>query len=149
VRGAYKRKYQPERINPSRRNLEEPALANSHLAMIMEGPGDPVFWGGNYLFRVEIGRGTRGGIAKLSPRKARRLACALLFEAEKGETMECSHRMKRLANTLDRAVPAVSRFHSKDETLQSRKRHRDFSKELRKKEERNCRRPSITPAIDG
>ena len=108
-------------------------IVEASMTMIMDDPGDPVFLGGNYLIRIKIGRGTRGRIAKLSPRTARRLACALLLEAEKRETMECSHRTKGLVNALDSAVAAVSRFHSKDEKLRRRKRDRDFSKELRKK----------------
>lgn len=104
------------------------------MTMIVEEPGDPVFLGGNYLIRLKIGRGKRGRIAKLSARTARRLACALLLEAEKREAMECSHRTKGLVSTLDRAVAAVSKFHSSDEKLRRRKKDREFSKWLRKKQ---------------
>lgn len=111
-----------------------PQDGDSTMTMIMEDPADPVFLGGSSLIRLKIGRGRRGRIASLSARTARRLACALLLEAEKRETQECSHRTDGLVSTLDRAVAAVSKFQSRDERLRRRKKDRDFTKWLRKKQ---------------
>jgi hypothetical protein len=104
------------------------------MTLIMEEPSDPVFLDSSVSIRLKIGRGKRARITRLSPHTARRLACALLLEAEKRETMDCPYKTRKLVSTVDKAVAAVARFHSSDEKLRRQMKDRSFSKWLHKKQ---------------
>jgi hypothetical protein len=95
----------------------------------------PVFVGGTWTVRLKVGRSQGSRYAYLDPRAARRLACALLLQAEKVEMMKDLDYgfPKALSNTIDRAVDAVSRFHLKEEAFRKKTDDRKFQKSLKTK----------------
>src|SRR2546426_1142870 len=105
------------------------------MKMILEYPHGPVFLQGRWKdIRFKAWHGKRSNDISLTAQAARRLACALLLEAEKLEA-STFHGLAALPNTLarsvDRAIDAVVRFHRVDVRLRKRKWDRESRKYIR------------------
>ena len=94
------------------------------MKKILDYPDGPVFIQGRLSdIRLKLWHGKRAKYVNLTARAARRLACALLLEAEKLE-VSTEHKYqtpKTLKNSIDRAVDALVRIHIADEKLRIRR----------------------------
>lgn len=95
----------------------------------------PVFLGGEWVVQLKVGRKQASRDAYLDPRAARRLACALLLQAEKVEMRtDRNYRFPvRLDNILDKAVDSVARFHLAERDVRKKSDKRTFRKYLKQK----------------
>ena len=98
------------------------------MKKILDYPNGPVFIegrGGDIL--VKVWYGTRSSDLKLTTQAARRLALALLLEAEKLEAKMVlgEGTTRKPAGSIDRAIDAVVRFHRADAKLRRRKKDRE------------------------
>ena len=108
------------------------------MKKILDYPNGPVFVEGHAGdILVKVWYGTRSSDLHLTARAARRLALALLLEAERVEASEF-HRIvpPKLSRPIELAIDAVVRFHVADEKLRRRKKDRAdraFSAETKRK----------------
>jgi len=96
------------------------------MRMILDYPNGPVYLEGRWKdIKFKAWRGTRSKDISLTAQAARRLALALLLEAEKLEASMVHGTTRRLASSIDRAIDAVVRLHRADAKLRKKKDDRE------------------------
>src|SRR5207248_10314871 len=98
------------------------------MRMILDYPNGPVSLEGRWKdIRFKAWRGTRSKDISLTAQAARRLALALLLEAEKLEAKMVlgEGTTRKPAGSIDRAIDAVVRFHRADAKVRKRKDERE------------------------
>ena len=98
------------------------------MKKILDYPNGPVSLEGRWKdIKFKAWRGTRSKDISLTAQAARRLALALLLEAEKLEAKMVlgEGTTRKPAGSIDRAIDAVVRFHLADAKLRKRKEDRE------------------------
>src|SRR5882724_7444652 len=107
------------------------------MKKILDYPNGPVYLEGRWGdIRLKVWHGRRSKDLELTPQAARRLALALLLEAERLEASEF-HKPRApetLVRFIDRAIDAVTRFHLADAKLRQRRKDREGREFIRRLE---------------